>query len=256
MNTISRFFKTNPALVWFGLANLIIAVIMLLLLPNDTRLLNGINVWYKPVKFHLAVVFYVWTMALLLRHLPNPKHIASITRYILLCMTMELVLIDTQAARGVASHFNQSSLINGAVYSIMGAFILLNTGVAAYAAKLFYKEPVQLSPALVEGIRWGIIIFVIGSLEGGVMSAINKHSVGTADDAAGILFLNWNKTGGDLRIAHFMGIHALQAIPLFAWLLTKFGKPNAGNTVKTFAFAYAAMFTALLVHALLGRPLF
>lgn len=256
MNTISRFIKINPPLVWFGFISLVAGIIMLLLPAIDTRLLNGISVWYKPAKFHLTVVFYVWTMALLLQYLPVSKHIDTITKYILLCMTVELVLIDMQAARGVASHFNYTNWLGAVVYSLMGFFIVLNTGVAAYTAKLFYKEHINISPAFLAGIQWGIIIFVIGSLEGGIMSGINKHSVGAPDDAAGIFFLNWNKSGGDLRIAHFMGIHALQVIPLFGCLLVRFGKPNATTAVKIFALGYVILFTALLAHALMGRPLF
>jgi hypothetical protein len=256
MKRIKQFFKTNPALAWFGLANLVAAIFLLLLAQTDDRLLHGISVWIKPAKFHLTVVFYVWTMVVLLQYLPKPKHISTITKYIMLCMTVEVALIDLQAARGVASHFNQASIPDALVYGAMGIFIMLNTFVAVYAARLFFKEPVQLSAALLWGIRLGLIIFVIGSLEGGVMSAVNQHSVGTTDDAAGIFFLNWNKEGGDLRIAHFLGIHALQVIPLFAWLLEKYLRKDSVKTVIAFSVLYAALFTGLLVHALMGRPLF
>ena len=256
MKTIKQFFKINSLLAWFGLANLVAAIFLLLLAQTDDRLLHGISVWIKPAKFHLTVVFYVWTMAVLLQYLPNPKHISTITKYIMLCMTVEVVLIDLQAARGVASHFNHTSIPDALVYSTMGIFIMLNTFVAMYAARLFFKEPVQLSATLLWGIRLGLIIFVIGSLEGGVMSAVNQHSVGTTDDASGIFFLNWNKEGGDLRIAHFLGIHALQVIPLFAWLLEKYLRKDSVKIVIAFSVLYAALFTGLLVHALMVRPLF
>jgi hypothetical protein len=35
-----------------------------------------------------------------------------------------------------------------------------------------------------------------------------------------LALLGWSRTGGDLRIAHFVGMHLMQAVPLAAWLAT------------------------------------
>ena len=91
------------------------------------------------------------------------------------------------------------------------------------------------------------------------MSAQTGHAVGVADGGAGLPFVNWSTEGGDLRAAHFIGMHAFQAIPVFAWLTVRLQKrfspvrPLALTVV--FALLYFASFTLVFVQALKGKPL-
>jgi hypothetical protein len=99
-------------------------------------------------------------------------------------------------------------------------------------------------------IRLGIIMSCFFALEGGIMAAKMAHTVGAADGSRGLPLLNWSRIAGDLRIAHFVGMHALQLLPIFV-LLTKFTK---ARPMIIFALIYFAVVMLLLINALLGRP--
>ena len=85
-----------------------------------------------------------------------------------------------------------------------------------------------------------------------------SHNVAVADGGAGLPLVNWSTVGGDLRIAHFFGLHGIQIIPLFAWWLSK--KWKAAQTkqivvVIAFGLLYAAWIGHTFYQAKQGIPL-
>ena len=125
------------------------------------------------------------------------------------------------------------------------------TAWTGYIGYLFFVKSFPALPdAYVWGIRLGILLFVIFAFQGGAMAARLSHTVGAPDGNTGLPLVNWSKQHGDLRIAHFIGMHALQVLPLFGFYLSKSVKATI-----IFAAVYFIITTLLLVQALMGRPL-
>ena len=99
-------------------------------------------------------------------------------------------------------------------------------------------------------IRLGILIFVIFSFEGALMSSRVSHSIGAINDNSNWWILGWSKTVGDLRVSHFVGMHALQILPLLSFYILK-------NTKATIVISiiYGLLAASTLVQALNGKPI-
>jgi hypothetical protein len=174
-------------------------------------------------------------------------------------MLAEIVPIVGQPARGELSHFNQSSAFGVIVFSFMGLMIVINTLLAVYALILFFISPTNIPKSYLWGIRLGLIVFILGSAEGGVMISNMGHTVGAADGGPGLPFVNWSAQAGDLRVPHAVALHALQAIPLAGYLFSRFSKRRDAIIPVVMTFGYAALHLALatwlFVQAMSGRPL-
>jgi hypothetical protein len=241
------------ALYQCGLAHLALLVVMLIIAQFDHRQLMGINLWTKPVKFALSISIYCLTWPLFLHYFPYEHLKRRFVQFTIFAMVFEMVAIASQAARGQLSHFATSGLYNIVLYSLMGVVIVAQTLFALYIGVQFFKVKTdQLSATMLWAIRLGIIITCIFALEGGIMGSRMAHTVGAVDGGPGLPLLNWSRVAGDLRIAHFMGLHALQIIPLFVIITrVKIARP-----IIIFALIYFVLVSFLMINAFLGRPLF
>ena len=77
-----------------------------------------------------------------------------------------------------------------------------------------------------------------------------NHSVGALNDNSNWFILGWSKTVGDLRISHFIGMHALQVVPFLSYYLLKNTKLTIGLSIL-----YGLLALLTLKQALQGKPL-
>lgn len=235
---------------------LILAIVSLF----DSTQILGINRWIKPMKFSSSIAIYLATLAVYLNFLRGYQKTARIIGLsVVALMTGEMLLILVQAARGTTSHFNVSNPLDGAIFGAMGFMILVNTFLVVYLTYLYFRAEIDLPNAVIWGMRLGLILFLIGSIQGGYMSSQTGHSVGAADGGAGLPFVNWSTVVGDLRVAHFIGLHSIQAIPLvallFVFLQKRFSRIRPTAFTMVFAIFYLALFSFAFGQALLGKPL-
>ena len=241
----------------------LLALVLVALWIVDAQEVLGINRWIKPLKFSLSITVYLATLAWLLPHVTLGRKAAVMVTWVPVVMMIgEMIGIASQSARGEPSHFNYTTLHNAVVFQLMGVMIVINTAAVAVLAWAYWTQETALPRAYREGIRWGLVVAFIGMNEAWFMIAINAHTVGLADGGPGLPFVNWSTRVGDLRVAHFVGMHALQVLPLLGWLVAervtaaKGWPPDQGvRRVRLVAAAYTVVVVALLGWALLERPL-
>ncbi len=171
---------------------------------------------------------------------------------IIILLGFEIAYIAMQASRGQLSHYNLSTPIYSILFSMMAIAASIITLYTAYVGQLFFTNSYPDLPVYyLWAIRLGIILFVVFSFQGFAMGARLNHSVGALNDNSNWLILGWSKTVGDLRVAHFVGMHALQVLPVLSYYILK-------NTKWTIIIAclYAALASFTWYQALKGKPLF
>jgi hypothetical protein len=188
----------------------------------DPRVIIGVSLWVKPAKFAASFAVWLWTIAWAWGVLA-PAARTGWTARIVLWVTLatswfEMLWISFRAALGQPSHFATDPL-GAAMYGLMGAAAILLVAMAAILGVLVLLRPDPAQPR-----PWRIAV-ALGLLVGGVMGGFTGASIsvnttphlgGTPGDAAAMPPFFWSRDGGDLRVAHFLAIHAMQALPLLA----------------------------------------
>lgn len=243
----------QPALTLFA------AILLALLLPLaiaaglDDRLLRGANVWWKPMKFALSIAALALTTAWFIGHLPAARRgsraVQWVVGLVLGAGSFELAYITLQAALGEGSHYNNSNTLHATMYALMGVGALLLTASQPLLAWQLHRHPhPALPPAYRLAVTSGLLLtFVLGAGVGVVLSSHQPPS------GAGLPLTGWSTSGGDLRPAHFLGIHAHQLLPLAGLALARL----PGRLGRIAVIAAAALYTlacvGLAMYGLAGR---
>lgn len=252
----------QPALATAAELCLLGAIPVVLAASLDDRQVNDVDVWLKPLKFFISLAIYYATLAWLHGYLPERVRTRRLGRVLvglpIVVGLLEMVWLLGAAAAGQPSHFNQSAPIYAVSYTLagLGATLLMVTALATGILVGRAKEP-MLPPALRLSVMLGATIAFVGTMvTAGFLASGSGHWVGgELSDAGGLPLLGWSRTGGDLRIAHFFALHALQVVPLLGWLATGAGAHRGKAAVWLGATLYAGWITFTFVWALAGRPL-
>jgi hypothetical protein len=242
--------QRNETLFYYGFICLILSLAFLLLTKVTTTQVYNVNAWYKPFKFAFSTFLFAWAMAWYCYYLPN-FNIKLFNWSVIILLGFEIFYIAFQANKGQLSHYNISTPVYSALYSMMALAASAVTIYTAYVGLLFFTNSFpELPNYYLWAIRFGIILFVIFSFEGFAMGSRLNHSVGALNDNSSWFIIGWSKTVGDLRVAHFIGMHALQVLPVLSFYVFK-------NTKLTLALSllYGLLALLTLIQALQGKPL-
>lgn len=232
-------------LAWYGAVLLVCIIPMALAWGLDERMLRGANVWIKPIKFSLSIALLAWTTAWFIGHLPAARREGRAVRRIVWLLiatgSFEFLYITLQAGLGQASHYNVSDLWHGLMYSLMGLGALLLTATQPLLAWQLWRhpDPTQAPTDRLAMLLGLALTFVMGAGVGILLGNQPPPEGGQA-----LPLLGWVLSGGDLRPAHFLGIHAGQLLPLAGWLLGR------RRWLLAFTALYGLAFLGLLMRGL------
>lgn len=259
--------ETNRPLTAVGLLMLPVFVLSAIGIFADPRIVTGMPAWLKPAKFAISTSIYALTIAWIFRYLPEWPRLRAVTGWITaVVMVLEVAIIDLQAARGTTSHFNVGTPLDAALFSIMGVAILIAWNASVAIAVALFRQKFS-DPVMGWALRIGVLITVLGSATGGLMTrptpaqlaeakathhiaVAGAHTVGAPDGGPGIPGTGWSREHGDLRVPHFLGLHAMQILPLLAMLW----KPKRASWMIAAGGAYGLVFALALAQALAGQP--
>jgi hypothetical protein len=238
----------------------------------DDRLITGAPAWLKPAKFSASVAIYAATMAWVLVVLPAERGLRRAGQLMAVLLILEVALIVLQVGRGTTSHFNVATGFDAQLFRVMGGVIATVMFATMYV--LWRAARVSLPDAgLAAALRWGLAVSILGGWLGAVMTVPNRaqreamaagqevsfqggHAVGAAEDGPAIPLVRWSAAGGDLRVAHFFGLHAMQLLPLALLLRRRRHGPRPGDPrfVRGLAIAWLVLVALTFLQALAGRP--
>ncbi|MEO3746540.1 hypothetical protein [Plantactinospora sp. B5E13] len=257
---------TMTALGFFALVGLVV----------DDRILVGAPIWLKPFKFAVSFVIYTVTLAWMISLMQRGRRVAWWAGTMVAALGLvETLLIFLQAARGRQSHFNAATTLDITIFAAMALMIIV-----VYTATLVLAVLLMIQRMPDRTIAWtlrlGLLIALVGMGLGYLMvlptpeqeaadpvTLVGAHSVGVADGGPGMWLTGWSTTGGDLRIPHFIGMHALQLLPLIAITLGLLGRRVRRlrddrvrlRLILVAATAYAGLVALVTWQALRGQPL-
>ncbi|MEU1395267.1 hypothetical protein ABZ403_04240 [Micromonospora zamorensis] len=266
---LRRAARWHRPLMFLVYAMAALAVVCAVGIVVDPRVLVGAPIWLKPFKFAVSFVLYGVTLAWMLSLLPRRSRLAERMATIIVAVAViENVWIVGQVVRGQTSHFNDSTPLNLILFAAMGAAI----GVLFFAhLVLGIVVLIRRIPDLVarRAVGWGLGLSLLGMVaavpmalpgqDPGIEGVAGAHSVGVPDGGAGLPLVGWSTMGGDLRIGHFVGLHALQALPVLAILLNRFAtrldERTRARLVVVAGAAYGVLTVMLTWQALRGQAL-
>lgn len=277
LDLLGRAWSFSRPLTFVGVAMVLTLVAALAGVLFDPRVITGAPAWLKPAKFAISISIYCFTLLWLLTFVRGrPRLVGLVAWATAIALGIEMVIIAGQVVRGTTSHFNVGTYLDMALWGTMGVFVVVAwlANLLTAVLLLVQRHP---DPAFAWSLRLGVLVSFVGMGVAFLMSVptaeqlaaseagerflvAGAHSVGVEDGGPGLPVTGWSTEGGDLRVAHFFGLHGLQALPVFGLLLVSFAPGWLGlrdrlTLVWVGGLSYLGLVVVLTWQALRGQPL-
>ncbi len=242
---IASFRQTNlPLTILAAITSgtLIVSILGLIFDPRATAIINT-PAWSKLFKFSVSILCMafalIWLIGITNGKTRRSANIAASVIGIILSLEIGMILI--QATRARPMHFNYTTPFDSALWIAMTIGIF--TMFAAFVVLLIAVwRGLRQQPVIASAIRIGLVVTAVGLLTPMLSAGPNAiqlkavqakqvnillgaHTIGSPsaipDAEPGLPLIGWNTQHGDIRIGHFIGLHALQLIPLLGIWLSK-----------------------------------
>jgi hypothetical protein len=192
--------KAQAVLFWVGMLFIVSGLFHVgVWLWHGAPSLIGPVTWRKPIVFGLSTGVVSLSLAWVVGLLPQTARLVRQAWFYAVLMVAEIALIDIQQWRGVASHFNQSTALDGAIFTAMGVLITTIAVLIALWTRALFR-PLPTTPGYAFAARTGMVLLNIGNLIGMTIAATGA-------------------TG--LKPIHGVALHAIQALPIAVWLAAR-----------------------------------
>ena len=274
-SSLATAFRWHRPLMLLATAMVALVVVSIAGLLVDPRELVGAPIWAKPLKFAISILIYSVTWAWLISQLGRFRRVAWWSGTVIATtLALEVVALVVQTVRGHRSHFNGANEFDSFIWDTMGALITVLWLATLVAAILLWFSPPK-DRARAWAIRLGSALSLVGLGLGFLMTMptaaqlddfegiVGAHTVGAGDGGAGLFLLGWSTEHGDLRIPHFIGMHALQLIPLALLLVELASRRIVAlrdertrlGIIASLSLGYAAFIALVTWQALRGQSI-
>ncbi|WP_189608069.1 hypothetical protein [Saccharospirillum salsuginis] len=211
------------------------------------------------MKFQLSVGLYLLTVAWFMAYTRPEFQVSRRRRWLsgmlVTAALFEVLYITLQGALAQASHFNESDALHSFLYSLMGlGAVMLALMVGWQAVEIAGHRKPRLPIVLHWSIAWGLLLTaVLTIIAGFTISTYQSPIIGLPrSEADGIWLFGWATNSGDLRVAHFLGTHAMHIIPTTTWLLIRISTNKAGLWLGFTLLTFIAAWVVTYLSALAG----
>ena len=173
----------------------------------------------KPALFGISTGVTAWSLAWVMTKLQRQRFDAILFRVLALSLLVEVGLITLQHWRGVPSHFNHATRVDATIEAAMlGLILLVSIGIFWLAIRSAWLIP--MDEAVACALRGGIWLLAASCLLGMIST-----SLGELNQSRGKSPEIWGNAGV-LKYPHGAALHAIQVLPIFAWVLSQLRIPG------------------------------